>query len=158
MRTRAEKSAEYVLGGSAAELQRLRAQAAEHDVSARRLLAAVGLERGCRVLDDGCAGRSRRDHRSSRTSTTSHGLASLRTVADGDPLELSETQSRWAGAGSLVAVAPVIALATESHRSRRPGGVVISFQGSSIRGRLWRMAAIAANPANVGRKSSWTIR
>ena len=51
---KAEGSAEYVLGGSEAELRRLRAQAAEHEASARRLLAAVGLERGGRVLDVGC--------------------------------------------------------------------------------------------------------
>ena len=51
---KAEGSAEYVLGGSEAELQRLGGQAAEHEASARRLLAAVGLERDCRVLDLGC--------------------------------------------------------------------------------------------------------
>lgn len=51
---KAEESAEYVLGGSEAELQRLRAQAAEHDESARWLLARVRLGTGSRAVDVGC--------------------------------------------------------------------------------------------------------
>jgi SAM-dependent methyltransferase len=43
-----------VLGGTEAELRRLRAQAAEHEKSSRSLLAAVGLGPGARVLDVGC--------------------------------------------------------------------------------------------------------
>jgi ubiquinone/menaquinone biosynthesis C-methylase UbiE len=53
-RTKTEGSAEYVLGGSEAELRRLRAQAAEHEESSRWLLEAVGLREGSRVLDVGC--------------------------------------------------------------------------------------------------------
>jgi SAM-dependent methyltransferase len=49
-----EKSAAYVLGGSEDELRRLRAQAAEHEASARQLLEAVGMAPGWRVLDVGC--------------------------------------------------------------------------------------------------------
>ncbi|HUZ34757.1 MAG TPA: methyltransferase domain-containing protein [Streptosporangiaceae bacterium] len=47
-------SAEYVLGGSDAERARLRAQADEHEASARSLLKAVGIRQGSRVLDVGC--------------------------------------------------------------------------------------------------------
>jgi ubiquinone/menaquinone biosynthesis C-methylase UbiE len=47
-------SAEYVLGGSDAERARLRAQAAEHEASARWLLGEVGVAPGWRVLDVGC--------------------------------------------------------------------------------------------------------
>ena len=49
-----QESAEYVLGGSEGELQRLRAQAAEYEASARWLLAEVDLKKGSRVLDVGC--------------------------------------------------------------------------------------------------------
>jgi ubiquinone/menaquinone biosynthesis C-methylase UbiE len=49
-----ERSAEYVLGGSEAELTRLRAQAAEHEASTRSLLHAIGVRQGARVLDVGC--------------------------------------------------------------------------------------------------------
>lgn len=48
------KSADYVLGGSEVELARLRAQAAEHEASARWLLDATGIRPGSRVLDVGC--------------------------------------------------------------------------------------------------------
>ena len=47
-------SAEYVLGGSDAERARLRAQAAEHEASARCVLREVGMAPGWRVLDVGC--------------------------------------------------------------------------------------------------------
>ena len=47
-------SAEYVLGGSDAERARLRAQAEEHEASARWLLREVGVAPGWRVLDVGC--------------------------------------------------------------------------------------------------------
>jgi ubiquinone/menaquinone biosynthesis C-methylase UbiE len=47
-------SAEYVLGGSDAERARLRAQAADHEASARWLLREVGVAPGWRVLDVGC--------------------------------------------------------------------------------------------------------
>jgi SAM-dependent methyltransferase len=48
------RSAEYVLGGSDAERARLRAQAAEHEASARWMLEAIGIRHGARVLDVGC--------------------------------------------------------------------------------------------------------
>ncbi len=48
------QSADYVLGGSEAELTRLRAQAAEYEMSARWLLDTVGVQPGARVLDVGC--------------------------------------------------------------------------------------------------------
>jgi SAM-dependent methyltransferase len=48
------QSADYVLGGSEAELTRLRAQAAEYEASARWLLDAIGIRPGARVLDVGC--------------------------------------------------------------------------------------------------------
>jgi ubiquinone/menaquinone biosynthesis C-methylase UbiE len=48
------RSTEYVLGGSGAERARLRAQAAEHEASARWLLEAIGIRPGARVLDVGC--------------------------------------------------------------------------------------------------------
>jgi len=48
------EATEYVLGGSEAELKRLRAQAAEHEATARWLLGQIGLRRGSRVLDVGC--------------------------------------------------------------------------------------------------------
>lgn len=48
------RSAEYVLGGPVAERARLRAQADEHEASARSLLEAVGIRQGSRVLDVGC--------------------------------------------------------------------------------------------------------
>jgi SAM-dependent methyltransferase len=51
---RPQESAEYVLGGSEAELQRLRAQAAEHETTARWLLGEIGLGEDGRVLDVGC--------------------------------------------------------------------------------------------------------
>lgn len=47
-------SADYVLGGSEAELVRLRAQAAEYEASARWLLDTIGVRAGSRVLDVGC--------------------------------------------------------------------------------------------------------
>jgi|SRR5579859_425861 len=47
-------SADYVLGGSDAERARLRAQAEEHEASARWLLREVGVAPGWRVLDVGC--------------------------------------------------------------------------------------------------------
>jgi ubiquinone/menaquinone biosynthesis C-methylase UbiE len=49
-----ESSAAYVLGGSENELARLRAQAAEHETTARWLLDAIGVRPGWRVLDVGC--------------------------------------------------------------------------------------------------------
>ena len=49
-----ETSAQYVLGGSENELARLRAQAAEHEGTARWLLDAIGVRPGWRVLDVGC--------------------------------------------------------------------------------------------------------
>lgn len=48
------ETGEYVLGGSEVELQRLRAQAAEHEASARWLLEEIGVKEGSRVLDVGC--------------------------------------------------------------------------------------------------------
>lgn len=48
------ESAEYVLGGSEAERARLRAQALEHDSTARWLLQEVGVRPGWTVLDIGC--------------------------------------------------------------------------------------------------------
>ena len=48
------QSAEYVLGGSEGELTRLRAQAAEYEMSARWLLDTVAVQPGARVLDVGC--------------------------------------------------------------------------------------------------------
>jgi SAM-dependent methyltransferase len=48
------RSAEYVLGGSEVERARLRAQADEHEASARSLLEAVGIRQGSRALDVGC--------------------------------------------------------------------------------------------------------
>jgi len=47
-------STEYVLGGSEVERARLRAQAAEHEASARWLLQRIGVAPGWRVLDIGC--------------------------------------------------------------------------------------------------------
>ena len=47
-------SADYVLGGSEAELGRLRAQAAEYEASARWLLDTISVRAGSRVLDVGC--------------------------------------------------------------------------------------------------------
>lgn len=47
-------SAEYVLGGSDVERARLRAQALEHEASARWLLQEVGIAPGSKVLDVGC--------------------------------------------------------------------------------------------------------
>jgi cyclopropane fatty-acyl-phospholipid synthase-like methyltransferase len=47
-------SAEYVLGGSDAERARLRAQAEDHEASARWLLREAGVAPGWRVLDVGC--------------------------------------------------------------------------------------------------------
>ena len=47
-------SADYVLGGSEAELVRLREQAAEYEASARWLLDTIGVRAGSRVLDVGC--------------------------------------------------------------------------------------------------------
>lgn len=49
-----QESAEYVLGGTEGEMQRLRVQAAEYEASARWLLAEVDLKKGSRVLDVGC--------------------------------------------------------------------------------------------------------
>jgi ubiquinone/menaquinone biosynthesis C-methylase UbiE len=49
-----DSSAEYVLGGSEVERDRLRAQAREHEASARWLLNAIGVRPGSRVLDVGC--------------------------------------------------------------------------------------------------------
>ncbi len=49
-----ETSAEYVFGGSENELARLRAQAAEHEATARWLLDTIGVRPGWRVLDVGC--------------------------------------------------------------------------------------------------------
>ena len=49
-----ESSAAYVLGGSENEFARLRAQAEEHEATARWLLDAIGVRRGWRVLDVGC--------------------------------------------------------------------------------------------------------
>jgi SAM-dependent methyltransferase len=48
------RSAAYVLGGSDTERTRLRAQAGEHEASARSLLEAVGIRQGSRALDVGC--------------------------------------------------------------------------------------------------------
>ena len=50
----AERSREYVLGGSDAERARLRAQAAEHEASARSLLTAIGVRQEASVVDIGC--------------------------------------------------------------------------------------------------------
>lgn len=47
-------SAEYVLGGTETELNRLRAQAGEHDATASWLLQTIGIRQGARVLDVGC--------------------------------------------------------------------------------------------------------
>jgi len=47
-------SADYVLGGSEVERARLRAQAAEHEASARWLLKQAGVAPGWRALDVGC--------------------------------------------------------------------------------------------------------
>jgi SAM-dependent methyltransferase len=47
-------SADYVLGGSEAELDRLRAQAADYEASAIWLLDTIGIKSGSRVLDVGC--------------------------------------------------------------------------------------------------------
>lgn len=47
-------SADYVLGGTEAELGRLRAQAAEYEQSAVWLLDAIGVRAGSKVLDVGC--------------------------------------------------------------------------------------------------------
>ena len=52
--TRAQQSADYVLGGSETELNRLRAQAEEYDEQARWLLDTVGIRPGSRALDVGC--------------------------------------------------------------------------------------------------------
>ena len=49
-----ERSADYALGGTETELDRLRAQADEYESSARWLLEAIGLKPGSRVLDVGC--------------------------------------------------------------------------------------------------------
>jgi len=49
-----DSSAEYVLGGSDVERARLRAQAGEHEASARWLLEAMRIPRGSSVLDVGC--------------------------------------------------------------------------------------------------------
>jgi ubiquinone/menaquinone biosynthesis C-methylase UbiE len=49
-----EPSADYALGGTETELNRLRAQAEEYEVSARWLLDAIGIRPGSRVLDVGC--------------------------------------------------------------------------------------------------------
>jgi SAM-dependent methyltransferase len=47
-------STEYVLGGSEAELARLRAQAADYEASSSWLLDMIGIRPGSRVLDVGC--------------------------------------------------------------------------------------------------------
>jgi ubiquinone/menaquinone biosynthesis C-methylase UbiE len=49
-----EPSADYVLGGTETELNRLRAQAEEYEASARWLLDAIGIRPGSRILDVGC--------------------------------------------------------------------------------------------------------
>jgi ubiquinone/menaquinone biosynthesis C-methylase UbiE len=49
-----EPSADYVLGGTETELNRLRAQAEEYESSARWLLDTIGIRPGMRVLDVGC--------------------------------------------------------------------------------------------------------
>src|ERR1700716_2820117 len=49
-----EPSADYVLGGTETELNRLRAQADEYESSARWLLDTIGIRPGMRVLDVGC--------------------------------------------------------------------------------------------------------
>ncbi len=49
-----EPSANYVLGGTETELNRLRAQAEEYEASARWLLDTIGIRPGSRVLDVGC--------------------------------------------------------------------------------------------------------
>ena len=49
-----EPSADYALGGTETELNRLRAQAEEYEVSARWLLDTIGIRPGSRVLDVGC--------------------------------------------------------------------------------------------------------
>jgi ubiquinone/menaquinone biosynthesis C-methylase UbiE len=49
-----EPSADYVLGGTETELNRLRAQAEEYESSARWLLDTIGIRPGTRVLDVGC--------------------------------------------------------------------------------------------------------
>ena len=49
-----EPSADYVLGGSEAEMNRLRAQAQEYEVQARWLLDTISVRPGSRVLDVGC--------------------------------------------------------------------------------------------------------
>ena len=49
-----EPSADYALGGTETELNRLRAQAEEYEVSARWLLDAISIRPGSRVLDVGC--------------------------------------------------------------------------------------------------------
>jgi ubiquinone/menaquinone biosynthesis C-methylase UbiE len=49
-----QPSADYVLGGTETELNRLRAQAEEYETSARWLLDSIGIESGTKVLDVGC--------------------------------------------------------------------------------------------------------
>lgn len=49
-----QESTEYVLGGSVAELTRLRTQAAEYESSANWLLDQANVRPGARVLDVGC--------------------------------------------------------------------------------------------------------
>lgn len=49
-----EPSADYVLGGTEAELSRLRAQAVEYETHAQWLLDTIAVPPGSRVLDVGC--------------------------------------------------------------------------------------------------------
>ena len=51
---KSELSADYVLGGSESELNRLRSQAQEYETSARWLLDQIRVQPGWKVLDVGC--------------------------------------------------------------------------------------------------------
>src|SRR5258708_18778714 len=51
---KSEPSADYALGGTETELNRLRSQAQEYEASARWLLDQIGVRAGWKVLDVGC--------------------------------------------------------------------------------------------------------